>query len=285
MFRRSSRGARSGTAQDSSGVDSLDAPTDSTSSGSRAGAAARAAVGRFARAAAGRRDPAVATGDGGVATPAEKATRNNGGRAGTRPNGNAGNGSTRGTAGNGATTAGNGAASRRPAEAGKGRPTPKRSEAERGRRQGIAGQGGRASGSGDKASSRADRNRIYEARKRGEDWALLPRDKGPVKALARDYIDCRRRVGEYYMWVLIVLVVILFARVPFLQTIAEPVVLALILAVIIEAWLIRRGLHRLFAQRMPKENTHGVTMYAVMRALQLRKLRVPAPRVRPGDSI
>ena len=29
----------------------------------------------------------------------------------------------------------------------------------------------------------------------------------------------------------------------------------------------------------------GLTLYAIMRALQIRKLRVPAPRVRPGDEI
>jgi hypothetical protein len=39
------------------------------------------------------------------------------------------------------------------------------------------------------------------------------------------------------------------------------------------------------AERLPGESTRGLTMYAVMRALQIRRFRVPAPRVHPGDKI
>ncbi len=42
---------------------------------------------------------------------------------------------------------------------------------------------------------------------------------------------------------------------------------------------------RLMAERLPGESTRGLTMYAVMRALQIRRFRVPTPRVRPGDKI
>jgi hypothetical protein len=38
------------------------------------------------------------------------------------------------------------------------------------------------------------------------------------------------------------------------------------------------------AQRLPGESTRGLALYAAMRALQIRKLRVPKPRVSPGDS-
>ena len=47
----------------------------------------------------------------------------------------------------------------------------------------------------------------------------------------------------------------------------------------------RRSLGRLMAERLPGESTRGLTMYAVMRALQIRRFRVPTPRVRPGDKI
>jgi len=173
-----------------------------------------------------------------------------------------------------------GKAGRRPAEAAKGRPTPKRSEAERRRRQPITGKG---AGGQNRARDRTDRSRLYEARKRGEEWALQPKDRGPVKALARDYVDSRRRVGEYYMWVLLALVIIMFARVPAVQEFSTPVILVLVVVVVAEGLMMRRDLHRLVAERFPGESTRGVTWYAVMRSLQIRKLRVPAPRIRPGD--
>jgi hypothetical protein len=174
------------------------------------------------------------------------------------------------------------------AETGKGRPTPKRSEAERGRRQGITGSPGRpgpSRGGGGRAESRTDRSRRYEAMKRGEDWALQAKDRGPAKALARDYVDSRRRLSEYYMYVMVALIIVLFIRVPAVQRLSEPIALVLILFVVVDALLLRISLRRLMAQRLPGESTRGVTMYAVLRALQIRRMRTPAPRVRPGDKI
>jgi Protein of unknown function (DUF3043) len=178
---------------------------------------------------------------------------------------------------------------RSPAEAAKGRPTPKRSEAERNRRQPIGGSrpaaGPRTPRTPeDKAAARANRTRKYEAMRRGESWALNPRDRGPARALARDYIDSHRRPSEYYMYVLLFLLVAVFLRNKTLQDYISPLVLVLVVIILIDAQLIRRQLNRLVAARLPGESTRGLTLYAVMRALQIRRFRVPAPQVRPGDS-
>ena len=175
------------------------------------------------------------------------------------------------------------------AEAAKGRPTPKRSEAERGRRQGITGtpsRSGAAGRSGAKPSSaeaRADRATRNQAMRRGEQWALPARDRGPVKALARDYIDSRRRLSEYYMYLMIVLVVVLFIRTSGVQEYAEPIALVLILLVAIDAAYLRYKLTKLVRERLPGESTRGLTTYAVFRALQIRRFRVPPPRLQPGE--
>ena len=173
------------------------------------------------------------------------------------------------------------------AEAAKGRPTPKRSEAERNRRQPITGSRAPATPRTPegKAKSRTDRARRYEAMKAGEAWALNPRDRGPARALARDYIDSKRRVSEYYMYILIVLLAAIFVRNKVAQTYISPLVLVLVVIILIDAQFIRYRLRRLVAERLPGESTRGLTMYAVMRGLQIRRFRVPAPRVRPGDKI
>jgi hypothetical protein len=174
------------------------------------------------------------------------------------------------------------------AEAAKGRPTPKRSVAEAKRRQPIAGSS-RAPAAPrtkeDKAKARTNRTNRYEAMRRGEAWALNPRDRGPGRALARDFVDSKRRVSEYYMYILVVLLAAVFVRSKAAQTIISPVVLVLIVVIVIDASLIRRSLNRLMAERLPNESTKGLTAYAVMRALQIRRFRVPVPRVRPGDKI
>jgi hypothetical protein len=174
---------------------------------------------------------------------------------------------------------------RSPAEAAKGRPTPKRSEAERHRRQPITGSRAPATPRTpeDKAKARSDRGRKYEAMKKGESWALNPRDRGPAKALARDYIDSKRRISEYYMYILVLLLAAVFLRNKTEQQYISPLVLVLVVIIVIDAQVIRRSLRKLVAERLPGESTRGLTMYAVMRALQIRRFRMPAPRVRPGE--
>lgn len=188
------------------------------------------------------------------------------------------------------------AKSRPAAQAGKGRPTPKRSEAERGRYQSITGSttSGRGPSTGsaprgkmspeDKARARADRNRRLNAMRQGEEWALGPRDRGPIRKLARDYVDSHRRISEYYMYVLVVLLVALLSRNKALNTYVSPLVLVLVVAVVLDGYFIRRALFKLAAERYPSESTRGMTTYAVMRALQIRRFRTPAPRLKPGDT-
>jgi Protein of unknown function (DUF3043) len=186
------------------------------------------------------------------------------------------------------------AKSRPPAEAGKGRPTPKRSEAERDRYRSITGSttSGRGPSGGsatkgkatpeDKARARTERDKRMAAMRRGEDWALGPRDRGPVRKLARDYVDSHRRASEYYMYVLIILLIALLSRNKTLEDYVSPFVVVLILVIVVDAYLIRRALRKLVAERLPGESTRGLTTYAVMRALQIRRFRMPAPRVKPG---
>jgi hypothetical protein len=169
--------------------------------------------------------------------------------------------------------------------AGKGRPTPKRSEAERRRRQPYTAPKDRKEASRvSRDRQRADRSRRMEAVRRGEEWALPPRDRGPGKALARDYVDSKRRVSEYYMYGLLVLLVLLFVPSLIVKTIVPLLVLAAVLVMAIEGVYLGRKVKSLAAKRLPGESTRGLALYAAMRALQIRRLRVPKPRVSPGDS-
>ena len=168
----------------------------------------------------------------------------------------------------------------------KGRPTPKRSEAERRRRQPYSAPGDRKAATRQaRTRDRGERARKYEAMKRGEEWALAPRDQGPVKALTRDYVDSRRRISEFYMYILLVLLVILLLKNSALDAIVYPVILVLVLIMVIEGFLISRGVKKLAAQRFPGQSTRGITRYAIMRTLQIRRFRMPSPRVGPGAKV
>ena len=168
--------------------------------------------------------------------------------------------------------------------AGKGRPTPKRSEAER-RRRPVSAPGDKKEANRQyRDRQRQDRARRQQGMQRGEQWAMPPRDRGPVKALARDYVDSRRRLSEFYMYGLLVLLVLLFVRVPLVQSIVPVLVLAAVLVMLVEGIFIGRQVRALAEKRLPGESTQGVRLYAAMRALQIRQLRMPKPRIKPGGS-
>jgi hypothetical protein len=183
------------------------------------------------------------------------------------------------------------------AEAAKGRPTPKRSTAEANRYRTLSGSttSGRgrpaASGSGrkltpeEKSKAREDRNKQLQAMRRGEDWALGPRDRGPAKKLARDYVDSHRRPMEYYMYALIVLIIALFAGKSnsALGSYMQIFLIVIIVIIAVDGLLLRRSVLNVVHERLPNESTRGLAFYAIMRGLQLRRFRTPAPRLKPGD--
>jgi len=119
---------------------------------------------------------------------------------------------------------------------------------------------------------------------RGEQWAMPPRDRGPVKALTRDYVDSRRRLSEFYMYGLLVLLVMLFVRNALVQSIVPILVTVAVLIMLVEGIFVGRQARALAEKRLPAESTQGVRMYAAMRALQIRQLRMPKPRIKPGQS-
>ena len=124
----------------------------------------------------------------------------------------------------------------------KGAPTPKRSEAQANRRQPYQAPTDRkAAAQQSKQRGREDRLRRTQALQRGEQWALPRKDQGPVRALARDVVDSRRGVGEYYMIMVVVLIVLLVLPGQSTKIIADAVVLALlVLLIIAEGWLVGR---------------------------------------------
>ncbi|MEP7023281.1 MAG: DUF3043 domain-containing protein, partial [Actinomycetota bacterium] len=176
------------------------------------------------------------------------------------------------------------AASHPGVSAGKGRPTPKRSEAEKRRRQPYSAPADRkAALAQTRTRDREGRARKFEAMRKGEDWALAAKDRGPVRALARDVVDSQRRVSEYYMYIVGVLVILLFL--PQTRLIVDWIVLGVIVVMLAEAVMVRRRVKRLAAERLPGESVKGIGRYAALRSMQIRKLRTPAPRVKPGATV
>jgi hypothetical protein len=167
---------------------------------------------------------------------------------------------------------------------GKGRPTPKRAEAEKRRRQPITAPSNRKEAYKRVRERQAsERVKAREGMAKGEEKYLLKRDRGPVRRLARDYVDARRTFGSYLMYAMFAIVALSLlpiAAAKLAVLFAPPILLGV---VFVEGILLARGIKKLAAERHPDEDTKGVGLYAAMRAMQIRRLRVPAPQVKPGQ--
>jgi hypothetical protein len=168
----------------------------------------------------------------------------------------------------------------------KGAPTPKRSEAEANRRQPYQAPGDRkAAGQRTKQLGRDERLRRSQALQRGEEWALPPKDRGPVRALARDVVDARRGIGEYYIFTIFLLVVLLVLPYQSSKLIADVFVVVLLAVMLGEGWMVSSRIKRLAQERFPNQSTKGLTLYVVMRGISMRRMRLPKPRVERGAKV
>ena len=154
-------------------------------------------------------------------------------------------------------------------------PTPSRKEAEAARRQRVTKtytkREARALAS---RSSRADRMK-----------ALAARDNTPEKALMRDYVDARFSIGEILLPALVLILATSFLNTVFTRAavIGTVVMYVYVLAVLVDLYLMWRGFKKVLAKRLPGTSTKGLLFYGANRAIQIRRFRIPSPRIKRGE--
>ena len=122
----------------------------------------------------------------------------------------------------------------------------------------------------------------------GDEKYLPARDKGPERSLVRDLVDSRRNLAGLF---LPVAVIVLIGS----AGVLSPAMLYLInlfwallaLAVVVDSVLLTRKIRKLLLARFPKtvKNPRSYYYYAIMRSLTIRRLRMPAPKVKRGEAI
>lgn len=175
---------------------------------------------------------------------------------------------------------------------GKGRPTPKRREAEARRRGPVAPPPRTQREAARRArGNKEDRRRAaMERRERmaaGDDRYVLPRDRGPVRAYVRDLVDSRRHLIGLFMPLAILVVVAMLAPVPTIQLYAAPVTMVILVIMVIDGIVLGRFVVKRVREKFPKETDRAFSLgwYSFVRASQVRKLRMPKPKVKPGDTV
>jgi hypothetical protein len=179
--------------------------------------------------------------------------------------------------------------------ASKGRPTPSRREAQ-GKRRGPVAPAPKTQREAMKRAkalrgNKEDRRKASADRRRrmmaGDDSVLMPRDRGPARAYARDLVDSRRNLTGLFMPLAVLIFVTVIVPVPQVQTFGSLICLVMLVMMALEGLMLGRYVVTRVRAKFPNEPVGGFSFgwYAFTRATQIRRLRMPGPRVARGAKV
>ena len=165
----------------------------------------------------------------------------------------------------------------------KNKPTPKRSAKKV--TPALAPAATKEAKKAERESARRRRMEMRELYMKGDERALPKRDKGPVRKFARDYVDSRWSIAEFFLPLL--MVVLLLTALPnvTVKILATLLMYVVVLISVLDGVWMGRQIKKHCSSRFPNEATKGVSMYAWMRSTQIRRLRTPAPQVARGTKL
>jgi hypothetical protein len=168
----------------------------------------------------------------------------------------------------------------------KGKPTPKRKDAESARKvSSLAPAHSKEEKARQKAATRAARLAQRAAYLRGDENALPLRDRGPVRRFVRNYVDSRRSIGEFFLPIIAIVLVVALALPPEAAIIGIVLMYTALFVSVIDGILLSRKIKREVIARFPSESFKGLGMYGWLRSTQMRRMRAPKPGVSTGEKI
>ena len=162
----------------------------------------------------------------------------------------------------------------------KGKATPKRSD---GRRKPAKPLNKREA----REKAKADRAEAMAGMRAGDDRYLMPRDKGPERALVRDVVDSRRTVGTWFFGTAFVVLLASGTGSPAFTLYGQLLWFVIGLLTIADTIIICRKIGKLVRERFPKSQVkpRSLYFYAFMRGITFRRLRMPQPRKKIGEAV
>jgi hypothetical protein len=171
-----------------------------------------------------------------------------------------------------------------PEPAGKGRPTPKRSQSRKARRNATPRDPKEA------AALRRERNREARAQARralhtGDERHLPARDAGPERRLARDVVDSRFALGEVFVIVIVASVLLSFVNSNVVRNVAPLISLLALTGIVLDSARNGRRAKLAVAERFGAGEARGISPYAFGRAMLPRRFRRPPPAIKRGEPV
>ena len=167
---------------------------------------------------------------------------------------------------------------------GKGRPTPKRRDAEAARRRPLVADT-RGASREVKQKRKLDRAIARDGMLKGQEKYLPARDRGPERRYLRDAVDRRWNIGEVLLPTMLLILAASLINVPGVQLAMFASAYGLICFGLFDAvWLWRRT-RKSFVEVFGKEPAPRSGLYMVLRSFQMRMSRVPRAQVQRGEPL
>ena len=169
--------------------------------------------------------------------------------------------------------------------AGKGRPTPKRKDAEAANKRPLVNTDRKSARKADSSKARTQRDLELKAMQTGDEKNMPARDRGPQRRFMRDAVDARWNLGEFMIPVAIVLFIVqlMFAK-TIIGEMAINLLFLFIVAFSLDCFLLWLSVKkRLRAKFGADVQLKGAAFYTVSRSLQIRRSRLPKPQVKHGQ--
>lgn len=168
--------------------------------------------------------------------------------------------------------------------AGKGRPTPKRKDAQAQNLRPLVPKDREASHKAAKARMRERENAEYDAMQKGDINHMPKAERLPWRIYIRDYVDARFNLGEFFIPVaFVILIGSIFVTYQW-PALALPLMVLMyvyLFAVIIDVVIMWRKLKKKLIEKFGEQSVaKGMRSgsYAWSRAIQMRRWRLPKPR-------
>ena len=172
----------------------------------------------------------------------------------------------------------------------KGRPTRTRKEAEAARRRPLVVDDRKEARRRDRERAGRERAEAQQALMTGDEAKMPLQHRGKERRIVRDLVDSRRNVAEYFFPIalifMLVALIMPLIRPDLYMAMSTGMIIVLwggIALCVVDSLVLRRFLRRRLTDEFG-EVGRGLVGYGIMRAIQIRRFRLPRAQIKHGQS-
>lgn len=172
----------------------------------------------------------------------------------------------------------------------KGRPTRTRKEAEAARRRPLVVDDRKEARRRDRERASRQRMEAQQALMTGDESKMPHQHRGRERRYVRDLVDARHNIAEYFFPVaflfMLVALVLPLIRPEFTTMLSTAMIVVLwggIAVCVIDSLFLRKRLRSKLTERFG-EVQRGLVGYGIMRAIQIRRFRLPRAQIKHGQT-